>query len=399
MKVLILGIGGREHALYLEALKSNLFNEVFVIPYNSAINNSYDIDLNNNKDIIKFVYDNKIDFTITGGESTLINGIVDDFNKEGLLIFGPTKKAVQIESSKNYAKKIMNDAKVKTASHYYFNDYKKACDYLYSSQYPIVLKEDGLRQGKGVYIVESFDEAKKVLGSLNEIDLVIEEFLDGDEFSAFYLIENNEIYATLPIAKDYKRIYDDNLGENTGGMGAYTTSIYDKYQNKIIKEIINPVIKQMNDDNNSYTGILYAGLIKCKDDIKVIEFNARLGDPETEVIINKLNNNLIDLMYYAKINTKQDITFNEYEYLGVVIASNGYPLEYDKGFKISGLDQIDNYYYMNVVKEDNDLLTNGGRVLFVYDYGKNIEEARTKVYQKINKISFENIYYRRDIGL
>lgn len=399
MKVLIIGSGGREHAIYQKALESNQFNEVYVLPYNKAINNSYDIDITNNEEIIKFVKDNKIDFTITGGEATLVNGIVDDFNKEGLLIFGPTKHATKIESSKNYAKEIMKKANVKTASYHYFDNYNELINTIETLTYPIVIKEDGLRQGKGVYIVNSFNEAKDIIDGFNSIDLVIEEFLDGEEFSAFYIIENNEIYATLPIAKDYKRIYDNNLGDNTGGMGAYTTSKFDTYQESIKDNIINPVIKEMQKDNNSFTGVLYAGLINTKDGIKVIEFNARLGDPETEVIINKLDNNIVDLMYYAKTNVKQNITFNENEYLGVVLASLGYPHQYDKGYKITGLEDVKNHYYMNVTKSNDDIITNGGRVLFVYDEGKDILEARSKVYSQINKIKYDNIYYRKDIGL
>ncbi len=402
MKVLIIGSGGREHALYAKAKESKIFQNVYQIPKNDAFDNSYDVDVLDNQAIIDFVKSEDIDFTVVGGETTLINGIVDAFEKESLLIFGTNKAATRLESSKSFAKEVMQDEMVKTAKYREFTDYEEALSYMSKQSFPQVIKYDGLAAGKGVYIVSNQAETEVILKELlldkafGDDKIIVEEFLTGEELSAFYLIEENEIGAFIGIAQDYKRVFDDDQGENTGGMGAITTSKFNNYESEI-EVMVKSVLKGLKKRNICYSGVLYAGLMLCEQGMHVIEFNTRLGDPETEILVNKLKSNIIDLMYFLKTSQKFRVEFYEDEYIGVVLASEGYPRKYEKNFVIEGLDKLDKYYFMNI-KYDKNYLTNGGRVLFVYDNAKTLVEARKKVYSQIEKVTFSGLHYRKDIG-
>lgn len=401
MKLLIIGNGGREHALVTTALKSTKFSQVFQLPKNDAFENSLDIDINDNKAIVDFALSNQIDITIVGSEQPLANGLVDDFEQNNLKIFGPTKYAAQLESSKTFAKNLMKQLDVTTASFKSFDNLNESIHYVSNSQHPLVIKYDGLAQGKGVYIADDLEQSIQFLTSLHttqsNFKVVIEQFLEGEEFSAFFLVNNRRI-VSLPIIQDFKKIGENDTGENTGGMGAVTTSKFDHLIPKITDTIVAPIINYLDNNGTPFNGILYAGLMQCEDDIYVIEFNTRLGDPETELLVNKVDNNIVDVIVDFVNDQPVRIETNPQEFIGVVLAAGGYPASYQVGDQITGLEKIDNYYFMNIKKDNEKIITNGGRVLFIYGQGQTYEQARTNVYEDIKALHFENMYYRKDIN-
>ena len=409
MNVLILGSGGREHALAHAVSKSKLLTNLCVIPGNPGIEEiakCIEIDPLNNELIKEFCAKEKIDLIIPGSEVFLENGIADTFKDTNVLVFGPTKQAALIESSKEYAKDLMKKHDIPTAEYQVFKDYQKAKDYITEKGAPIVLKYDGLAGGKGVVVCNTLEEAYKTIKEMlldkmfGDDAVVIEECLTGPEFS-FMTFVHDGIVIPMPIAQDHKRLLDNDLGPNTGGMGIYSpvpiidNQVIEQSYKEVMVKTVNALIKE----NNSFTGFLYGGLMLTDKGPKVIEFNARFGDPETEVILPNLESDILGIIFNLFNGIKTSVSWNTDYYVGVVLASKGYPKSYDKGFLIEGLDELkDMVYHMGTKKEGKNIVTNGGRVLLVLGNGKTLEQAQNDAYNNVNKIKCSNLVYRTDIG-
>jgi phosphoribosylamine--glycine ligase len=410
------GSGAREHTLVWKLAQSPRVKEIYATPGNAGtakIAQNLDIKAEDNEGLLKFASDNRIDLTVIGSEQPLANGIVDLFIKNGLAVFGPTWKAAEIESSKVFAKDLMQRHGIPCAKSASFSDLDKARDYVKKQKPPIVLKADGLAAGKGVIIAESIEEAEKALVDMMQAKtfgaagdkVVIEEHLFGREMSFFIFTDGKTIAPTVP-ACDYKRIFDGNKGPNTGGMGSYSPPEFynEVLGNIIMKTIMGPVTLALADEGRPYKGALYGGLMITNNVPKVIEFNARLGDPETQVVLPRLKTDLVDIML-AVVNNSLDkikIEFDNNACVGVVMASGGYPGSYNTGFPIGGLDEVDKdimvFHAGTKAGKDGEALTNGGRVLTVVAKGKDLADARKKVYKNISRIKFEGCYYRKDIA-
>jgi phosphoribosylamine--glycine ligase len=416
IKILVIGKGAREHTITWKVAQSPKATEVFTAPGNAGtakIAHNIDIKAEDNEGLLKFAKENHIDLTVVGPEQPLANGIVDLFNTNGLAIFGPTQKAAKIESSKVFAKDLMQRHGIPCAKSQAFDDIEEAKDYVKKQKPPIVLKADGLAEGKGVVIAESLSDAEKTLDEMMKARkfgaagnrVVVEEHLVGREMSYFIFTDGKTIAPTVP-ACDYKRIYDGNKGPNTGGMGSYSPPEFynDLLGTIIMKTIMEPVAMALADEGRPYQGTLYGGLMITNNVPKVIEFNARLGDPETQVVLPRLKTDLVDIMLAVINNSlgKIKIEFDDNACVGVVMASGGYPVGYKTGFPISGLDELDKdilvFHAGTKSGGKGEVLTNGGRVLTVVAKGKDLAEARKKVYANISRIKFEGCYYRKDIA-
>jgi phosphoribosylamine--glycine ligase len=371
-----------------------------------------DTDVNG---LLKAAKELKIDLTVVGPEAPLAAGVVDRFQAAGLPVFGPTKAAAEIEWSKVFSKDLMQRHGIPCAKSAAFTDFKKASEYVKTQKPPIVIKADGLAAGKGVIIAESVDEALKALAGMMQAKnfgaagdrVVIEEYLNGREMSFFVFTDGKTIVPTVP-ACDYKRILDGNKGPNTGGMGSYTPPpFYNAVLGDIVmKTIMEPAINALADEGRLYKGTLYGGLMITSNNVpKVIEFNARLGDPETQVVLPRLKTDLLDIVLAVVDNRldKMKIEWNNSACVGVVIASGGYPGSYKTGFPIRGLDDVDKDIVIlhagTKPGKGGEVLTNGGRILTVVAMGKDLAEAREKVYKNITRIHFEGSYFRKDIAL
>lgn len=419
MNVLVIGSGGREHAIALKIKQSKKLSSLFCIPGNpgtESISQNVSLNISNHSSVKEFCFQKKIELVVIGPEQPLVDGLADYLRDSGIKVFGPSAKAARIESSKAFAKKIMTDAAVPTAHYveYLSSQFDEALEYLNSLSYPTVIKADGLAAGKGVLICGDKSEAESAIREIFEYKtfgdsgnkLIIEEFLVGEEVSIF-AITDGEKFICLPAAQDHKRIGDGDTGKNTGGMGAYapTPIITPKLLDQIEKEIMEPTLKQMRETGNKFNGCLYAGLIITDSGPKVIEFNCRFGDPETQVVLPILEDDFLQLLYSAA-NGNLDI--NSVKYSGgssvcVVAASKGYPDNFNKGFEINGLDLSDDeiiIYHAGTRKENNKIFTNGGRVLGVTSVLKTFDliQAQKKAYEAIKKILFDGIYFRKDIG-
>jgi len=406
MNVLVIGSGGREHAIVKALSKSSICKNVCAIPGNPGIAKCVDIDPMNNELIKEFCVKQKIDLIIPGSEIYLENGIADVFIDSNINVFGPTKKAAQIETSKEYAKDLMKKYDIPTAKYEVFDNYEEALSYVHNEGAPIVLKYDGLAGGKGVVVCMTLDEAEEALKLMlkdrvyGNSKVVIEEFLEGPEFSLMTFVHNNKL-VDMPIAQDHKRLLDNDLGPNTGGMGIYSNVPIIPQKDILFAktEIMQKTIDAMVKESNGFTGFLYGGLILTSDGPKVIEFNARFGDPEAEVILPKLETDILEIINNLFNNNVMNPLWNKDYFLGVVLASEGYPKHYEKGFTIQGIDDINDYiYHMGTKIKDNKLVTNGGRVLLVLGRGKTLEEARDHAYKNVEKIKCSNLIYRNDIG-
>lgn len=416
MKVLVVGNGGREHALTQKIAKSPLVEKVYCAPGNggtalNAINvnlSAMDFD-----GLCKFAIDNEIDLTVVGMDDPLVSGIVDVFQAHNLKIFGPSKMAAMIEGSKAFSKELMKKYNIPTASYEVFDNKIDAIDYLKTCSYPIVLKADGLALGKGVLICNTFIEAQEGVIRIMEAKefghagdkLVIEEFMEGREVSVLAFCDGETI---LPMtsAQDHKRAYDNDLGPNTGGMGTFSPSPFytkevDEYCNEFIYK---PTIKAMKEEGREFVGILFVGLMLTKDGPKVLEYNARFGDPETQVVLPRMKNDIVPI-FLACINKTLDqikLEFEDNAAVCVVLASSGYPKEYKTGYEIKGLEAFDNKEYYAFQAGTKQLLdktlSSGGRVLGVTALGRDLFEARKKAYTATSWVSFENKYMRNDIG-
>ncbi len=409
MNILVIGSGGREHALSEKILKSKYCDKVYAIPGNELWEcvNSINLDVNNNFKIIEFVKKNNIKLTIVGPEDVLKNGIVDEFHKNNLNIFAPTKKAAKIETSKDFSKKIMNKYNIPTANYKSFtnyNDAKKYIENISDKNFKIVIKSSNLAAGKGVLISRNKKESidyvyellKKNKYGKNNI-VIIEEFMEGNEFSLMCLVNNDKIYP-LPIVKDHKTIFDNNKGPNTGGMGVISNLDFlnKNDMNQAINDCIKPLVKGLINEKINYLGVIFSGIMKTIDNkFKVIEYNARWGDPETEIILNKLNCDILE--FIISVINKEEFSYNIIpdDVNGIVVSAKGYPKSYIKNIDVSFIKNLKNVYYMGVKKENDKLLSTSGRIFMIYDNGKNPSE---KIYKKLKKIIKTNeLYYRNDI--
>lgn len=406
MKILVVGKGGREHALADALSKSALCDELYCAPGNPGMAeiaqcvNISDSDIEGLKDFAK---NNEIDLTVVGPESSLALGISDSFEKEGLKVFGPSQAAAQVESSKDFAKKLMKKYDIPTADYQTFDEYDAAWDYVQKKGAPIVIKEDGLKAGKGVTVAFSLEEAQNALKEAFAIEgnkVVVEDFLEGFEFSQICLV-NNETVIPLEVAQDHKAVNDGDTGPNTGGMGSYSPvkKITKEIQLEAVDTILKPMAKAMVEEGVPFTGFLYGGLMLTKDGIKTIEFNARFGDPEAEVILPRLKSDFVQAILDVMEGKETDLEWSDQISHGVVLASTGYPAGSTKGASIKGLENIKgSIYHMGTKKDGDDLVTDGGRVLMIVNLADSLEEAYEQTYSDITQVQSDALFYRRDIG-
>ncbi|MGX7124366.1 phosphoribosylamine--glycine ligase [Enterococcus viikkiensis] len=411
MKILIIGSGGREHAIAKKIMDSPKVTEVFCAKGNPGMSRDgiqvVDIAEDNHAALIDFAKENTIDWTFVGPEIPLLNGIVDDFQQAGLAIFGPNQAAAMIEGSKEFAKRLMVDNQIPTADYAAFTDYQAACDYVTEKGAPIVIKADGLAAGKGVTVAMTLKEALQALKEMmtdhrfgeSGDKVVVEEFLAGEEFSLMAFVKNEKVYPMV-IAQDHKRAYDNDEGPNTGGMGAYSPvpQISEAMVEKAISEILQPAANGMMKNGTPFTGILYAGLIATAIGPKVIEFNARFGDPETQVVLPRLTSDLAQIINDLLKNQEPELTWSDQASVGVVLAAEGYPNDYQKGMTLPDFNDQVTVYYAGVTQGTEQMESSGGRVLVVEAEAGTIQEAQAQVYQALSKAEAAGYFYRSDIG-
>lgn len=411
MKVLVIGSGGREHAIAKQFNEAPSVEKVFVAPGNDGMKNDAEVVAIDSLDfaaLAAFAKENEIALTFVGPEQPLAAGIVDYFQAEGLTIFGPSKAAAQIEGSKSYAKEIMNKYNIPTAAHETFTEAAPAIAYIKEQGAPIVIKADGLAAGKGVIVAmteqEAIEAVEDMIGNQRFGDsssrVVIEEFLDGEEFSFMSFVHKGQIYPMV-IAQDHKRAYDGDKGPNTGGMGAYSPvpQIPQEVVSDAYIKIVEPTVKAMEEEGVSFTGILYAGLILTNKGPKVIEFNARFGDPETQVVLPRMASDF-GLFMKALMEEKYfDLQWHDEAMLGVVVAAEGYPGDVEKGNPLPELSDIElPVYHAGTKQVDGRFVGNGGRVLLVAAQANTLKEAQEKVYAELAKKQWDKFFFRNDIG-
>lgn len=406
MKVLVIGKGGREHAIAHAVSRSSKVTAVYAAPGNpgmKSIATNVNISDSDVEGLVAFAKENQIDLTIVGPEHTLSLGVVDAFQKEGLKIFGPTKAAAQVESSKDFAKRIMMRHGIPTAAYATFDDKDAAVCYVKEKGAPIVVKEDGLKAGKGVTVAHTVEEALDALDiafAQEGNKVVIEECLTGFEFSLICFV-CGDVVVPMEIAQDHKCAFDGDTGPNTGGMGVYspvrriTSQIIEETMNTIMK----PMAKAMVEEDVPFTGFLYGGLMLTDDGVKTIEFNARFGDPEAEVILPRLKSDFVEIIETVMDHEECTPEWSDEVTLGVVLASAGYPASSTKGAVIEGLDQVDALvYHMGTAEAEGKLVTAGGRVLIIVAQAPTLEDAYAKAYAEVAKVRCDCLFHRNDIG-
>lgn len=414
MNILVIGSGGREHAIAKQFMDAPSVENVFVAPGNDGMSRDVQIvsiDALAFEELATFAKEKKIDLTFVGPEQPLAAGIVDHFEAEGLRIFGPTKAAAQIEGSKAFAKEIMDKYNIPTAAYETFTEVDKAKAYIEKLGTPIVVKADGLAAGKGVVVAMTVDEANKAVEDMigNQLygesssRVVIEEYLEGEEFSFMSFVHKGQIYPMV-IAQDHKRAYDGDKGPNTGGMGAYSPvpQISSDIVDIAYKTVVVPTVKAMTAEGISFTGILYAGLILTNEGPKVIEFNARFGDPETQVVLPRMTSDFGAFMVALMDETPFELTWSNESMLGVVIASEGYPVNVKTGAKLPELSTLTDaglyVFYAGTNADGEDFIANGGRAILVAASESTLKEAQRKVYEGLAKLEWDGLFYRKDIG-
>ena len=420
MNVLVLGSGGREHALSWKIAQSSLCEKLFIAPGNAGtaqLGENVNISATDFESLKTFVIDNEIEMLVVGPEDPLVKGIYDFFKNDEVLsevcVIGPSQEGAQLEGSKEYSKQFMQRHDIPTAAYDSFtkNSLNEGYDFLETLSPPYVLKADGLAAGKGVLIINDLEEAKRELKAMltdakfgdASSKVVIEEYLDGIELSVFVLTDGNN-YKILPSAKDYKRIGEGDTGLNTGGMGAISPVPFaDKFFIERVEDrIIKPTIKGLQEEEIEYKGFIFIGLMNVNGDPKVIEYNVRMGDPETEVVIPRIKSDLLNLFKGISNGTfgEQDFYVDEDVATTVMLVSGGYPESYEKGKGISGLEEVEKsiVFHAGTRKEEDKVLTNGGRVMAITSFGRTIEEALSKSFDNAEKVKFDGKYYRKDIG-
>lgn len=418
MKVLIIGKGGREHAIAWKLSQSKKLTKLYCAPGNAGIAEfaqCVPIGATDIEKLVEFAKSEKIDFTVVGMDDPLVMGVVDAFEAEGLKIFGPRKNAAILEGSKAFSKDLMKKYNIPTASYENFDNYDEALAYLRKQDMPIVIKADGLALGKGVLICNTLEEAEEGLKEImcdkkfgtagNKV--VIEEFLTGQEVSVLSFCDGKTVVPMVS-AQDHKRAFDNDKGLNTGGMGTFSPSrIYTKeLAEECMEKIFKPTVEAMNKEGRTFKGVIYFGLMLTPKGMRVIEYNARFGDPEAQVVIPRLKNDLLEVCEACVDGTldKLNIEWEDNAAVCVMLASGGYPESYEKGFEIKGLEEIkkkDNIivFHSGTALKDGKLVTDGGRVLGVTGIGKNLDEAIKIAYSGVELIDFEKKHYRKDIGV
>ncbi|WP_340372657.1 phosphoribosylamine--glycine ligase [Peribacillus sp. FSL E2-0218] len=414
MNVLVIGRGGREHAIARKLFESDRVGTVFAAPGNPGmldVATLVPICESDHGELIAFAKANDISLTIVGPETPLLNGIVDDFTEAGLQAFGPNGRAAVIEGSKSFAKDLMKDYSIPTAEYETFTDYDSAKAYIEKIGVPIVIKADGLAAGKGVVVAMTMDEALDAIRDMligakfgeASAKVVIEEFLDGEEFSLMAFVNGDKVYPMV-IAQDHKRVFDGDQGPNTGGMGAYSPvpQITDEMVQSAVETILQPTVNAMISEDRRFTGILYAGLIATEKGTKVIEFNARFGDPETQVVLPRLKTDFLETVEAVLSGADLQLEWHEEAVIGVVVAADGYPGDYKKHSIIKGLEKIDQethiYHAGTALDTEGNFISNGGRVLLVAAKGKDLASAKAHVYKELGHVEKEGLFWRTDIG-
>ena len=409
MKVLVVGSGGRCHAIVEALSKSPQVEKIFCAPGNAgiaALAECVAIKETQVEELKEFALANNIELTVAGPEVALEAGIADVFRANGLRLFGPTKSAARIETSKQFAKDLMLKYEIPTATYATFEDFDAAFEYVKAGSLPTVLKYDGLAAGKGVVIAETLEQAEEALRDMLQDEkfgkgkVVIEEYLEGPEFSLLCFVNGTDVYP-MPVAQDHKRAFDGDEGPNTGGMGAYTELpfITEEDLQYAMDKVMRPTAAAMVKEGCSFCGVLYGGLMKTKNGIKVIEFNARFGDPETEVILPRMTSDICQVFCDVADGKQPTITWNEMATLGIVLASKGYPGSYEKGYVIEGTEDVDgSIYHMGTALKDGKYVTSGGRVMIVVCQAPTLREAQQKAAAEVAKIKCDNLFHRTDIG-
>ena len=410
MNTLVIGSGGREHAIVRALNRSEKVNEVFALPGNDGMTEATlveGIPVSEFDQIGEFCKENDIEWVVVGPEDPLSEGIVDTLeDKFKLNVFGPRKKEAQMESSKSFTKHLMKKYDIPTASYEVFTDKEQAKSYLENGNFPAVIKKDGLAAGKGVIIAQDLNEALNALDELMETDgeVVIEEFLDGDEFSLMVLVNGDTFTPFNIIAQDHKRAFDNDEGPNTGGMGAYAPVDYisENIIEEAVEKIVRPTVNAMVEEGLNYFGVLYLGAIITTDGVKTIEYNARFGDPEAQILLDLLETDFIDMLEGMKRKEPLALNFREEYVVGVILASEGYPGDYEKAKEIVIKKDLMKDIYVSALKHlENDIYeSNGGRVLLAVGRGNTIEDAKNQAYRTLNEVKYDekNFFYRKDIA-
>ncbi|GFN33279.1 phosphoribosylamine--glycine ligase [Paenibacillus xylaniclasticus] len=417
MRILVIGGGGREHAIAWALKKSEKVKEIYCAPGNAGIAQVAEcvpIAVNQFDELIQFASDNSIDLVVVGPDDPLAEGIVDAFEAKNIPIFGPRKNAAEIEGSKIFMKNLLKKYNIPTAKYETFTDYETALAYLRQQEAPIVIKADGLAAGKGVTVAATLEEAEQALRAMmvekvfgeSGNQVVIEEFLSGQEMSILAFVDGETVRAMVP-AQDHKPVYDDDKGPNTGGMGTYTPlpHIDPAIIEEAIENIIKPTAKAMVSEGRPFRGVLFAGLMITKDGPKTIEFNARMGDPETQVVLPRLKTDLVDIILAAMNGRldQLDIQWDDEAAVCVIMASEGYPGSYPKGRVIEGIAEAEAQgalvFHAGTAFKDGQVVTSGGRVLGVVGRGRDIAQARARAYEAVSVIKFEGSHTRSDIAM
>ena len=406
MKVLVIGKGGREHALAWKLNQSHLVEKIYIAPGNPGTA-TFGINVNIKDDDIEglteFALKEGIDLTVVGPETTLALGVADAFEAKGLKIFGPKKDVARLESSKDFAKHIMNKYNIPTGAYETFTDYEKAKAYVEKHGAPIVIKEDGLKAGKGVTVAMKIEEALEALEiafAIPDNKVVIEEYLDGFEFSLIALAHEDKVIP-LEVGQDHKRVFDGDKGPNTGGMGVYSPvrRVTKEIIDASVNEIIRPTLEGLKKEGLPFTGFIFAGIMDTKDGVKTIEFNARFGDPEAEVILPRMESDLVQLILDIMDGKENKVEWSDKTTVGVVLASDGYPASSTPNEEIFIDENMGSHlFHMGTKEKNGHIYTNGGRVLIVVAEGDTLAEAKKKAYSDVDKIKCEKLFFRHDIG-